>query len=145
MMCWSYGVFFGLPSASFSLAIASGNFFACRASWAAFRVGASSLLTFCLFLSSAANAGWPDSRAVAPTMAAPTTRTPTAFLFAFMMSFRIVGLLVLEVGGVRAADLLRAVARGRGQHLRHVVVLGTTVGAQVNLRLHVLLRFLVEV
>src|ERR1700730_18344469 len=149
MMCSSYGVFFGFASASFSFVSASEYFFPLTASEASLSVLASSLLTVFFFLSSAANAGLPDITATAPTSAAPMTPAPTtrrtALLFAFMMWFRIVKSLVLELRSIHESDFLHAVALGCGQHLGDVVVLRTTVGAQVNLRLRVLDGLLAEI
>src|SRR3569832_93417 len=140
MMCWSYGVFFALPSASFSLAMASGICFFCRASCAAFRDGASSLETlFLSFSLSAAKAG-PETR----TAEAATVATPRTCRLVKLFTF-IVGPLIVELGCIYKADLLHSIPLGRGQNLSHIVVLGTTIGAQVDFRLHVLLRFLAEV
>src|SRR5437868_7063871 len=142
MTCSSYGVFFGLPSASLSFARASEYFFAFKASCAAFNVLASSLLTF---FSSAANAGLPGTSPAAPTTAALTMSAATRLDLTFIMWFGISCGLVFEFGCVHEPDLLHPVALRRGQHLRHEVVLHTPIGAQVDLRLRVLSRIGVEV
>src|SRR5262249_31053401 len=137
------------PSASFALAIASEYFFAFSASEASLSGFARSLLTVFFFFSSAADAGWPASSAVAPTIAAMTAASPTtgrtAVLFAFMMLFRIVKPLIPELRGVHKSDSFHAVALRRGQHLRHVVVLRATVGTQMDFGLRLLVGLLAEI
>src|SRR5579863_7646377 len=125
MTCWSYGVFLGLLSASFNLAIPSGYFLAWIASCAALRVLARSRLT-CGFLSSA-NAGRPAKRLVAVNTA--TTRASAARVLPrdLIVVLRIVRSLIPELRSIHETDLPHAVALGGCQNPRHVVILGTPV------------------
>src|SRR3569833_3269235 len=84
MMCWSYGVFFGFDSASFSFASASAylGFLPCVASCAALRVFASSLLTVGFF--SCAAAGLTLTKLVRPTTTTPNTSAASLLDLGFM-------------------------------------------------------------
>src|SRR5689334_8945682 len=90
MICWSYGVFFGFDSASFSFTSASAyfGFLPWVASCAAFRVFASSLLTVCFFSCAAAGL---LTKLVRPTTATPSTSAASLLDLEFM------GIVLLEL------------------------------------------------